>query len=182
MDACCTWLVGVCGAQLAALLAEGRLVLAHRAELTRTLARRCFVLARGTERALGRARGGVGARGACTAARAASGVSIGLLCACRTQLAAGNRACTPARALALNHLYRRAVELDSRVLGRVAAEASCRSFTTWPHVLPTTFPTSAETPSIVPERPWIATTSVRWRQVFASRASTALRAVLAIPS
>ena len=181
MDASCTWLVGVCGAQLAAGLAEGRLELAHRAELTRALARGCFVLAHGTERALGRARGGVGARGACTAA---GGVSIGLLCACRTQLAAGNRACTLARALALNHLYRRAVKLDSRVLGRGAAEASCRSFTTWPHPLPTVGAeaASAETPSIVPESPWVATNSVRWCEVFASRASAALRAVLAVPS
>ena len=132
-------------------------------------------------RALGRARGGVGARGACTAA---GGVSIGLLCACRTQLAAGNRACTLARAVALNHLYRRAVKLDSRVLGRGAAEVSCRTFTTWPHALPTTFPTSAVTPSIVPERPWVASlrSALLWHKVFASRASVALRAVLAIPS
>ena len=180
MDTCCTWLVGVCAAQLAAGLAERRLELAHRAELTRTLTRGCFVLARGTECALGRACGGVGARGACATA---GGVSIGLLCACRTRLAAGNRACTLARAVALNHLYRRAVKLDSRVLGRVAAEVSCLTFTTWPHPLPTVGPEAAsvETPSIVPERPWVATTSVRWHEVFASRASLALRAVLTIP-
>ena len=179
MDTSCTWLVGVCGAELAAGLAERRLVLAHRAELTRALARGCCVLARGTERALGRACGGVGSRGACTTA---GGVGVGLLCASRTQLAAGNRACTPACALALNHLYRRAAELESRVLGRGAAEASCRTFTTWPHVLPTTFPASSETTSIVPERPWIAINFFRWRQVFASRASLALGAILAIPS
>ena len=175
-------MVGVCGAQLAAGLAEGRLEPAHRAELTRALARGCFVLARGTQRALGRARSGVGARGACTAA---AGISIGLLCACRTQLAAGNRACTPARALALNHLYRRVVELDSRVLGRGVAEASCRTFTTWSHLLPTVGPeaASAETPSIVPERPWVASlgSARRWCEVFASRASAALGAILAIP-
>ena len=68
-------MVGVCGAQLAAGLAERRLELAHRAELTRALARRCFVLARGTERAVGRACGGVGA---CGAFAAAGGVGVGL--------------------------------------------------------------------------------------------------------